>query len=258
MIKIGEKISEELKNGKIRKILKDLDTNHTENMLLTFDLEYEKPERVEVFLNDTSNYLILWKGLNPPTASIVAESNNEVDELLRKVEDMRCSFIIKPSLSNPIERMYEQKMKRENWIMFSNKKVNFKSFIKQEVEALDAEPIYAEQISKNWLYSDNSDYIMEKMELYPFYGIKKGKELLAHAGIIAETDKDSFLAAAFTKPEWRRKGIQTSLTSKLTEDALQRGKTPCMYIIEGNVPSIKAVSKVGYEPIAVHARFDPI
>jgi hypothetical protein len=257
---IGEKIADDIKkNSKITEMVRDLEKNPIENTLSIYDWEHENPEKMDVYFNNVKNYLILWKGLNPPTASIVAESNREVKELLRKIEGIECSFLVKSQFAKPIERKYRN-MKKENWTMFSIDKENFTPIINHKVEFLEPKPEYVKQINQNWLYSTKEDdykFILENMQKYPSCGIRRGDELLSHFIIVAETDKSSFLAGAYTKEEFRNKGMQTSTTSVLTQNILERGKTPCMYIVEGNVPSIKAVSKVGYRPFTTHVRFDP-
>ena len=256
---IGERIADEIKNSKITEMLEDLEKDPIENMLSIYDIKFERPKRSEIYFNDPRNYLILWNGLSPPTASIAAESDREVKELLRKIKGIKCSFLVKPQFAEPIERKYRN-MKKENWLMFSVGKGNFTPIINQNVEFLEPKPEYAKQINQNWLYSTKEDdfrFILENMQKYPSCGIRRGDELLSHFIIMAETDKSSFLAGAYTKKEFRNEGMQTSTTSLLTQNILERGKTPCMHIVEGNAPSIRAVSKVGYRQFATHVRFDP-
>ena len=251
---IGERIAEEMENSIARKILHELEKEPIENSLLIFDMIDEKPERVEVYTLDPKNILMLWKGFKTPDASIRAESKENVEKLLKFVDDVECSFTVPLELSKPLEKY---KMNKEDWLFYTTDKKGFSSQIKHKVERLRPEPEYVEQISSEWPYFNSSDFIAEKMLQHPFFGIKERCELVSYAGGIAGTDKTLFLALAHTKENFRGRGMMKSITSALTEEAFRQKKVPTMYIVKGNQPSINSVEKLGFYSITTHVKFTP-
>lgn len=253
---IGEKIADEMENGLSRKILKELERRPIDNALLIFDMLYEKPERVEVYATNPKNLLILWKCFELPDATIRAENKESVEKLLGFVDDIKCTFIIPEELAEPLEKRND--LKKESWLLYTTDKERFKGSVNHPVEELEPDPKYAKQIARQWKYFHGAEFIAEKMNQYPFYGIKVNDRLVSYAGIFAHTDNVYFEGFARTNRNFRRKGMMKSVTSALAERAFKDDKVPAMYIIEGNTYSRNAVEKIGFHTIATHARFDPI
>ena len=254
-MQVGKMIADEIKYNIGSKILRELEKKPIENSLLIFDMTLEKPDRVEVFVEDYKNFLIFWKGFNTPDALIRAESEEKVEKLLKLIEDIDCTFLVPQELAGPIERKYPN-MKKENFLFFTlPDKESFNCIINHKVEKLEPRPEHIEQISREWSYSNDSSFILEKMSQYPFFGIEKGKELVSYAGTFAQTDKVSFLGFAHTKEEYRGQGMQKSVSSALVKEVLKQGTFPAMYITENNIPSIRVAEKLGFYCKTTHVRF---
>jgi len=253
---IGEKIAEEMENSLSRKILKELEARPVENSLLIFDMLYEKPERLEVYAIDPKNLLMLWKCFELPDATIIAESEKKVEKLLGFVEDAKCTFMIPQNLSGPLEKRDD--LKKENWLLYTTDKEKFRGSIIHPVEELEPSLRNSKQIANQWKYYKGADFIYEKMNQNPFFGIKVNERLVSYAGIFARTDNVYFSGFARTNRNFRRKGMMSSVTSALAERSFKDGKVPAMYIVEENIPSRKAVEKLGFYSIATHARFNPV
>jgi len=262
---IEDKIREEKENNIGNRILEELRKKPIENSLLIFDLVHEKSERVEVYPLDSQNFLILWKCFEPPDALIRAESEEKLAKLLEKVEDIGCSFLVPQELADFIEGKYN--MKRIDLLLYATDEKNFNSFVnsKHSVKRLSPELKNFEQnvkqIVDEWDYSkrldDPTSFMREKMTKFPFFGIGKGNELLAYGGTHAQTEDVSFLGFLYTKKDYRRHGLQSSVTSTLVQDAFDSNKVPAMYIVKDNIPSIGLAEKLGFRCKTTYVNYIP-
>ncbi|MEE1219469.1 MAG: GNAT family N-acetyltransferase, partial [Ruminococcus sp.] len=58
-------------------------------------------------------------------------------------------------------------------------------------------------------------------------------------------------------PEYRRKGIASAITSKLTIEILERGKVPFYCCAWSNLKSVKNALKSGFRPVWVEMTVKP-
>lgn len=238
------------------RIIEELEKKPIENSLLLYDLNHEKRERIELHPIDSRNFLLMWKAFKIPDVSIRTDSREKAEKLLDMVKHLKCSFTVPQNVATLIDEKYKD-MKKENWLLYTTNKKRFRRYSQHKVERLESKREYIEKIANDWNYSNDPDFVGEKMSKYPFFGIKKKDNLVSFAGTYASTKDVYFLGFAHTDEKFRRQGMMKSITSTFVDYSFIKNKVPAMYIVESNKPSRTSVEKVGFFPIATHVKFDP-
>ncbi|MBS3790914.1 MAG: GNAT family N-acetyltransferase, partial [Candidatus Thermoplasmatota archaeon] len=124
-----------------------------------------------------------------------------------------------------------------------------------EVEPLKEED--AQVINNYWGLSDSdsTDYIKERIEKGPAYGVRKEDELVGWSLTHFITDKTIVLGMLHIKEDWRRRGFAKDLTEKLCLIAEEKDLVPAVQIFKDNESSISLASDLGFEIRADHHWF---
>lgn len=77
------------------------------------------------------------------------------------------------------------------------------------------------------------------------YVIKRGKEIVSHAGTGAENEKVAMLNYVITSPKHRGEGLATIVTSKVCNDLISEGKK--VYLINYTNESTRLYDKIGFK-----------
>ncbi len=130
--------------------------------------------------------------------------------------------------------------------------------IGNEVDPLDGED--AETINEYWGVSneDSTDYIKERIEKGPAYGIRSGEELVAWCLTHYVTDSTMMFGMLHVKEEWRRRGFAKDLTRALCKESEERGLVPSVEIFKDNEASLSLAQSLGFEIRADHHWFDGV
>ncbi len=136
---------------------------------------------------------------------------------------------------------------RETWMLVRDRN-------KIGEPTVDVEPLEkkdAEKIDKYWgsSDSDSTDYLRERIEKGPAYGVRKEGELVAWCLTHYLTEQVIMLGMIYVLDEWRRSGFAKSLTEKMCLEGLKDDLIPTVYIYKDNEPSISLAGSLGFERI---------
>jgi len=82
----------------------------------------------------------------------------------------------------------------------------------------------------------------------PTFAVVSGGRILSIANILAVTSDVSMIGGVYTVPEFRGRGLATSVVSKATEEALKLSRLSTLVVRSENLPAVRLYRKVGYEP----------
>jgi len=82
----------------------------------------------------------------------------------------------------------------------------------------------------------------------PTFAVVSGGRILSIANILAVTSAVSMIGGVYTIPEFRGRGLATSVVSKATEEALKLSRLSTLVVRSENLPAVRLYRKVGYEP----------
>ena len=92
----------------------------------------------------------------------------------------------------------------------------------------------------------SSEFIRERIRKGSFYGVHEKNELVSWLGTLWESKKACEIGFAFTKDQYRGKGMMKTLTSILTEEILSKGKIPLLHTVQENSAAIRTSQSLGY------------
>jgi predicted GNAT family acetyltransferase len=98
-------------------------------------------------------------------------------------------------------------------------------------------------------YSGNHwspEFIKGRIRNGSFYGVSAANKLVSWLGTLWESRKACEIGFAFTRIEYRGKGMMKTLTSILTEKILREGKTPLLHTVQENHSAIRTAQSLGY------------
>ena len=81
----------------------------------------------------------------------------------------------------------------------------------------------------------------------PTFAVVSGGRILSIANILAVTSDVSMIGGVYTVPEFRGRGLATSVVSKATEEALKLSRLSTLVVRSENLPAVRLYRKVGYE-----------
>ncbi len=118
----------------------------------------------------------------------------------------------------------------------------------------------AKTINEYWgLSSSNStDYIKERIEKGPAYGIRKEGELVGWCLTHFITDETMMFGMLHIKEDWRREGFAKDITEVLCAEAEENDLVPAVQIFKDNEASLSLASDLGFEIRADHHWFDGV
>ncbi len=125
-----------------------------------------------------------------------------------------------------------------------------------DVEALQEEDAIV--INEYWGLSDSdsTDYIKERIEKGPAFGIRREGELVGWSLTHFLTEKTMVLGMLHIKEEWRRRGFAKEITEKLCMKAEEDDLIPAVQIFKDNEPSFSLALDLGFEIRADHHWFN--
>ena len=244
------------------RIMEELENSAFENRTLIYTLtDKDERERVRLFVPkkfiDKKNYrtlLLRWERLEDrlPYMHMRAKPEKNVTELLRLTANVQCGYYVPFSLAEFIERMHPN-FERHDILIYTTDENNYKGQIRHEVEKLTPEPEYAEQAVQYMPYTKSTKYVLERLKKFAAFGIRgKDKSLKAFCGTHLETKTHAVIGMAFTDPDYRREGMQESVTTALVRHVFSRRLYPVNEIDDYNMPSKSLATKLGFE----HGKID--
>ena len=94
------------------------------------------------------------------------------------------------------------------------------------------------------------EFIRERIRKGSFYGVYTTNKLVSWLGTMWESRKACEIGFAFTRTEYRGKGMMKTLTSILTEKILCKGKIPLLHTVQENQAAMRTAQSLGYKPKA--------
>jgi len=112
----------------------------------------------------------------------------------------------------------------------------------------------AEVINEHWGLqgTDSTDYISERIENGPAFGIRRDGELVAWSLTHYMTEQVINLGFLHVKEGWRRKGFAKAITEHMCRYAEKNGQTPVVDIFKDNDASISLAESLGFQCISEH------
>ncbi|MGN0729445.1 GNAT family N-acetyltransferase [Treponema sp.] len=127
----------------------------------------------------------------------------------------------------------------------------------EECSAQDAEELFPLQVSyikeevlPEWkkinlpLERMNFERILKTQRVF---AVKIGGTFCAKAQTNSASGSTVQIGGVFTKPEFRSKGIASSLVKKMAQEFQQEGKTAVLFVDKKNAPAIRAYRKAGFK-----------
>ncbi len=126
-----------------------------------------------------------------------------------------------------------------------------------DVEVTELLPSHAETINQYWNLGgeDSTDYIIERIEEAPAYGVVREEELAAWCLTHFLTEQVMMLGMLYVKEKWRGRGFAKALTRALCRDAEESDRTASVQIFKDNEPSISLATTLGFEIEGEHHWF---
>ncbi|MGF6770925.1 putative GNAT family acetyltransferase [Paraburkholderia sp. GAS199] len=95
--------------------------------------------------------------------------------------------------------------------------------------------------------TDPGPFRQRTHELGTFVGIRVDGELVAMAGERMKAGSYVELSAVCTLPDWRGRGLGTLLMTHLAVAMQQRGETPFLHVLSGNLPALRLYEELGFQ-----------
>jgi len=94
-------------------------------------------------------------------------------------------------------------------------------------------------------------FVTKMLETGKYLGYSIDNTLVAISGVHVSSDEYNMavLGNITTDPDYRRKGIASRLTSILSEELLNEGKSVCLNVKDDNMPAIKCYKSLGFEKV---------
>lgn len=209
----------------------------------------------EVFLegeDDISGVLIRKEGTITMRGNFDAVKNL-LKENLGKGEDYRF-HAVDPNSFRAAKKILEIEDDRPTWLL----RREYEDPREPEIDISPLNKDDAHVINEYWGLSgsDSTDYIKERIEKGPAYGVRREDELVGWCLTHFLTDEVMVLGMLHIKNDWRRKGFAKALTEKLCMRADEKDLVPAVQIFKDNDASTSLASDLGFEIRADHHWFD--
>ena len=115
-------------------------------------------------------------------------------------------------------------------------------------------PQHLEEVIALYGHASRTYFTPSRLEREIYYGIFAGEELVSAAGTHVRSEQAGVAAVGnvLTRLGYRDRGMATSVTSAVTQDALERHRDVVLNVRQDNAPAIAVYERLGYH---VHAPF---
>lgn len=212
-----------------------------------FESEREKIEVYAEGRDSLRGCMILHKGVN---VFITTDSEKTLREFLGVLgEDIGYTFRC-PEWMAPIV-MEKFKPKEEDYkgvvllTYYADKKL-FKKYTDSKYVAHPLLEDAAQEILPHLKRRFTLEFIRKRIRKNLFYGIYYQNKLISWVGTLWKSKEACEIGFAYTKEEYRGKGLIKILTSVVTEKVLEKGKIPILHTVEINTAAVRACEAIGY------------
>jgi len=231
--------------------LDQLNRKTIENSLAIFDIKFEYPEYLDIYLEQDALVLV-WKRGYIPHISIFGNEKSILNIMNKRITPFHENLIFYISNDTHKDLIHDnfEIQKQTNLHLYYLNKECFVPSQEHNVNVVPLNKKYSTIIQELWEYSNqinDLNYIDERMTRGYFYGILINNELVSFIGTLAELDKTVVLGMLFTQPEFRNKHYGSSCAYFLTKKILETNRTPLCYVDIENDPSISIWEKLGYQ-----------
>tara|TARA_A100001037_G_C15153907_1_gene641991 strand:+ start:335 stop:1102 length:768 start_codon:yes stop_codon:yes gene_type:complete len=113
--------------------------------------------------------------------------------------------------------------------------------IKADIQSLNEDDAF--EVVENTSYDIDDEYVLQCISAGPSVSIKKNKVLISYMLV----HLNGSIGMLFTQEIHRRKGLASSIISRLTEKQIQKGVPVFCYIVNQNHNSRKVFERIGFE-----------
>lgn len=161
---------------------------------------------------------------------------------------------VDPNSFRAVEEVLEVEDDRSTWLL--RREYERPQEPDTEIDSLQEED--ASIINEYWglSSSDSTDYIKERIEKGPAFGVRKEGKLVGWCLTHFITGTTMVLGMMHIKEDWRRRGFAKDLTERLCLKAEEDDLIPAVQIFKDNEPSISLASGLGFEIRADHHWFN--
>lgn len=115
-------------------------------------------------------------------------------------------------------------------------------------------PQHLEDVVALYGHASRTYFTRSRLEREIYYGIYAGEDLVSAAGTHVRSEESGVAAVGnvLTRLGYRDRGMATSVTSAVTQDALEQHRDVVLNVRQDNTPAIAVYERLGYH---VHAPF---
>ena len=213
------------------------------------ELDSEK-EKIEIYTEDEDSLrgcMILHKGIN---VFITTDSEATLKEFLGVLDKDKQYAFRCPEWAAPIV-MGKFKPREESYagvilLTYYTDKNRFRRYTDPRYSAQPLSEDAAEEILARARRGFTLEFIRERIRKGYFYGVYDKSALVSWVGTLWESEEACEVGFAFTKEEYRGKGLMKIVASVVTEKVLEEGKIPILHTVETNITAVRAYEALGY------------
>lgn len=214
-------------------------------------------EETEIFLKDEeeiSGILLRKEGTITMRGSFESMKDLLAEHI--KVGEEYRFHAVDPNSFRAVQEVLEVEDDRPTWLL----RREYEKPREPNTEVEDLKEEDALVINEYWglSSSDSTDYIKERIEKGPAFGIRKEGELVGWSLTHFITEKTMVLGMLHIKEGWRRRGFAKDITEKFCLKAEEEDLTPAVQIFKDNEPSLSLASDLGFEIRADHHWFNGV
>jgi ribosomal protein S18 acetylase RimI-like enzyme len=235
------------------------------NIYLIYDLLYERHSRANFNVAEEGDsivgVLLRYNGYPYPIA-VALGSDDAVGSLLDTVPIEKVPLLLTPELSKTQGARAPDASKYDvNIMALSAPAVNLNPM--RQVRRLGAEDAHAFARSVanrvGLSHQPTTENILEAQELLAknaAFGAFDDNRLIARANAHIQMSEAWAIGGIFTEPEYRGRGLATSVTSALVQEALRHTHMIVLFVRSNNIPANNVYRKIGFRTISKRVWLD--
>jgi ribosomal protein S18 acetylase RimI-like enzyme len=229
------------------------------NLYLVYDLQYERKSRATFYIAEEHGsirgVLLKYRGY-PHSLAVILGSDDAVRPLLDNVGVEKMVLLATPELSKVLGEKFPNASKSEvNIMLLDGPAANL--IVRHNVIRLGVDDTRVFARSLAYRVGENlepaEDDVVEARRLLAAnaaFGIFDGDLLVSRAISHVRLPEGWAIGGILTDSRYRGRGLATSITSALTQEALRYTNRVVLFVRANNAPAIHIYEKIGFRNIA--------